>query len=185
MAYTDLEVIRLNLADPYQLAFDENAGDGSTVKFRLSHKKVRDDSLVIAVDDLSTTDYTFDDGLGIVTFDNPPESDTTISMEYEYSAFSDEELEEFLDVEGSIDGAVLRCIEILLVDSARRFDYSAGRSELKPSQVFSNLKELREIYKEKVKEGDDYGGVRLGERVHTLYEDEEEIPYDLSRLDYE
>jgi len=63
MAYTDLELLRKEIADDYKYAFDVQTGDGQTTVFKLSHDKIKDESYqVFVANNLQeeTTDYTID-----------------------------------------------------------------------------------------------------------------------------
>ena len=184
--YSSLELLRKELADPHKTAFDENIGDGETTIFKLSHGNIKDDSYAIYVDDdlkIETTYYTIDQEEGVITFLAAPALALSIEVAYSFSAFSDTELTEFITLEGSVNRALLKCIDILLMDSAKRFDYSVGRADLKPSQVFDNLIRLREIIEKKVKGEASGGGAILMDRTSRFYEDTETTTSDLSRAD--
>jgi len=186
MAYTNLQLLRKELADPYKSAFDQNTGDGETTIFKLSHGNVKSGSYEVSVADAlqtETTHYTIDLEEGIVTFLTAPADTLEVEVEYQFSAFSDTELTEFLTLEGSVNGALLKCIDILLMDSARRFDYSVGRADLKPSQVFDNLLKLRDVIEKKIKSEASGGGVILANRTSRFYEGTETTESDLSRAD--
>lgn len=188
MAYTNLQLLRKELADPYKSAFDQNSGDGETTVFKLSHGNVKDDSYHIYVEDseqTETTHYSIDLEEGTITFVAPPTDGDSIEVTYQFSAFSDDELNEFLTLEGSVNGALLKCIDILLMDSARRFDYAVGRADLKPSQVFDNLLRLRKVIDSKIKEDDSGGGVAIVDRISRFYDDTVPTETDLSRADLE
>lgn len=185
MEFTELQLLRKELADPYKTAFDENSGDGNTTIFKLSHGNLAtyevflDD--VIRVED---THYTMNSEEGVVKFLVPPEDGVSIEVTYRFSAFSDAELEEFLSSEGSISGALLRCVDILLMDSARRFDYSVGRADLKPSQVFDNLLRLRDVVEKRIQKNKaPKGGLKVANRSNRYYKKAREVETDLSRAD--
>ena len=186
MAYTDLQQLRKELADPYKSAFDENIGDAETTIYKLSHGSVKDDSFKVYVaDDLKTltTDYTIDQEEGVITFVTAPADGASIEVTYNFSAFSDTELNNFLVSEGSVNGALLLCIDILLMDASKRFDYAIGKADLKPSQVFNNLKDLRGIIATKVSNEAAGGGVSIVNRSSRHYKDTVETETDLSRAD--
>lgn len=188
MAYTDLQLLRKELADPYKSAFDQNAGDGETTVFKLSHGNIKDESYVVNVDDVEReedTHYTIDQEEGLITFLVAPADGLEIEAEYQFSAFSDDELSEFLTSEESVAGALLKCVDILLMDSARRFDYSVGRADVKPSQVFNNLMKLREVIDGRVKDENSIGEVVLTTRKSRFYDGTEDTETDLTRVDYE
>ena len=188
MAYTNLEQLRKELADPYKTGYDQNTGDAETTIFKLSHGNIKDDSFAVSVVDALqtiTTDFAIDQEEGLITFVSAPADEASIEVEYQFSVFSDTELANFIVSEGSVNGALLKCIDILLMDSARRFDYSVGRADLKPSQVFDNLLALRKVIDAKIKEEASGGGVILAERTSAYYEDTTPTSTDLSRADLE
>jgi hypothetical protein len=186
--YSSLELLRKEIADPYRSAFDTNVGDGETTEFKLAHGNVKSGTLVVYVGNTlqeENTDYTVDYEEGMITFSSAPADLVSVTADYKFSVFSDTELTEFLALENqSIDGAVLRCIDILLMDSARRFDYSAGKLDLKPSQVFENLRKLREIVISKIESSaTGGGGVILADRTSSYYDSSDADTMDLSRAD--
>lgn len=187
MAYTNLELLRKEIADPYRSAFDTNLGDGETIEFKLAHGNVKEESLVVCVGGTVQTHYSVDLEEGMITFVTAPVDAVSVTADYKFSVFSDEELTEFLALErGNVDGAIIRCIDILLMDSARRFDYSAGRLDIKPSQVFNNLVQLRKIVTERISYKEDNsgtGGIRLVDRSSSYYDNSTADTMDLSRAD--
>jgi len=185
MAYTNLQLLRKELGDELRYAFDNQTGDAETKIFRLSHGRVQNQKVYVnsEVKEL-TTDYTIDSERGIITFLVAPGDKIVINATYDFSVFSDTELSEFLTLESDIvAGAALRCINILLTNSSRRFDYSSGQTEMKPSQIFQNLKELRGVFKERL--SDSSGGALMVDRLNPHYEEEVVASADLSREDFE
>lgn len=184
--YTDLQILRKRLADNYKYGYDEQVGDGEATVYKLTHGNVRTDSLEVFVADEEQAvdvDYTLDVELGLVEFVSAPDESDEIKFVYYYAAFSDEELTEFLSSEGSVDRALLLCIEILMADSAKQFDYSSGQANLKPNQVFYKLDRLRsQVLKTLSRKG---GDVTVSERTNRHYTVRTPTTYDLSRSDLE
>lgn len=184
MAMTDLQLLRLDVADPYKYGFDEQTGDGATTQFRLSHSKIKASSYKVFVDNTlmtETSQYAIDADAGLLTMVTAPADTKIVRTEYQFTAFSDAELTEFLSIDGGVTQAAIHCLDILLFDSARRFDYVAGDSELKPSQVFAHLKDLRKILQEKLSQAS--GGAVMGVRLHED-RDRRVQTVDISRRDY-
>lgn len=169
MAYTDLQLLRKTIADPFRNGFDEIVADGDAQDFQLSHHPVKDSSLTVYKNDVvvNSADYDVDLEQGLVTFDTLPSAEDKIEAKYQYSVFSDEELTNFLALDGTVNKAAIRCFEILLTDAARRFDYTAGLTDVKASQIFDHLKGLLDYYKGKVSSSD--APVRIYRRVHGAY----------------
>lgn len=192
MPYTNLEMIRKLLSDDYKLDFNEQVADGYSTIYRLSNERIKADSLTVTVDNgllSEDTDYTVDYERGILTFTVAPAVEKNIVSRYEHSTFSDTELANFYDELQNNNQVVLRCIDILLFDSSRRFDYSSGQAEMKPDQVFRHLKELRAILVNKIKdEGQQESAAKYGGTVAVVgkYNKDyvtEEKTTDLSRFD--
>lgn len=187
MSYTNLELLRKELSDPFRYAFDRQTGDGETTVFKLSHGNVQDSTYSVYVDNqLKTegTDYTLDKENGLLTFVSAPADGKEVEVKYYFSAFSDTELTEFLKLESdNVIRAALRCINLLLTDASRRFDYVSGQTEMKPSQVFAHLKDLRKIFQERLIE--DYSGVAIVDRSSRFYNSTSTTETDLSRADLE
>lgn len=186
MTFTNLELLRLELADPIKQGFDKQFGDGETVVYKLAHSNIIEGSLQLSVDDaeVADEDYEIDLRTGVITFDTAPANDKEIEAKYQFTAFSDEELNNFLALDGnSIPSVMVRCIDILLIDAAKRFDYSSGQTEMKASQVFQNLKDLREVFAGKVSSSQSSGGAIKASRTHKAYQSTARNVMDLSRAD--
>lgn len=154
MAYTDLQLLRKMIADPQKAGFDEVIADGEAQDFKLSHAPVVSASYTVYLNNSAlseTTQFTIDKDDGVITILTPPDAEDKVEVKYKYSVFSDEELAEYLTLDGSVNKAALRCVQILLTDSARRMDYEAGQTSVKAGQVFGHLKELAAYLKEEIK----------------------------------
>ena len=185
MTYTNLQLIRKLISDPYKHAFDSQVGDDEARKFQLSHKPVLAGSYTVYLDDVEIaedTDYTLDTEMGIVTMTSVPTAGQEVEIDYQYSVFSDTEITEFLTLDNDdVNKVVVRLIEILLADSARRFDYSQGKTDMKPSQVFANLKDLLKIYLDKVSGTDNT--IRIVSMKNDYFEQPTVQEIDLTRSD--
>lgn len=177
---TDLELIRLKLADNFKFAFDSQETDGETTIFKLSHGNIDEDTFELSLDDsnVDTSLYTVDYDRGIIVFDSPPDTGKILEATYDYTIFSDSEINSLLSMYTDVNVVMVELIDILLADSARRFDYTSGQTEMKPKQVFDNLKQLRDIYSRK-------GGIsaKIANRTNNYYKSASQIDSDLSRSD--
>lgn len=149
----DLTLVRNKIGDSYNTFTDEFIGDGEQVSFRLSKKRVRStnffysDSEVNETFELGSLDFptsTINFDLGIITFSAPVVSGMVFQVIYQFSAFSDSEIQGYIDTFGSAKGTI-GLLDTLLADAARSFDYASGIESMKPSQVFDNLRKLREM----------------------------------------
>lgn len=187
MAYTDVELVRKMISDPFRTASDDITTDDESPAFFVTHKPVKEDSLVVALDNTELvldTDYTFNFEQGLITLDQDPTVGQLLEVKYEYSVFSETEIANFLELDGSVNATVLRLIDILLSDSARRYDYSTGQENLSLDQVFQHLKDLRKIYADKI--GDDTadgGNAIIGSRSSKYYPPYRRHTPDLTRDD--
>ena len=180
---TNLELVRKKLADEYKFASDTNIGDGGTSIFKLAHSNIQDETYTIYVDLSESDNYEIDLERGLITFNTPPADEKNITAQYYFSAFSDDEIEYFLEEnENDINETLIDLIEILLIDSARRFDYSTGQSEMKPSQVFKNLKEMLIFFSKKVP-AEVKSNLKQGTLSSPYYQSEVKPSKDLSRYD--
>lgn len=97
-----------------------------------------------------------------------------VFFEYVHAGFTDSEIEYYYGKAGSdVNKTALKLVELLLASAAKRFDYKAGIKDIKASQVFDHLKDLRESLKEAIENDDATGGFNSGifvDRVHPAYE---------------
>lgn len=187
MAYTNIQLVRKKLADDYKFGSDSNLGDASTTIFQLSHGNIQDSTYTVFIDGVATTALTIDLERGIITFNTAPGLDSDLDVRYYFSAFSDTEITEFLDInDDNVDATIVELIEILLADASRRFDYSVGKTEMKPSQVFDNLLKLKEVFNNRVSDNEtseSKSGLKHVSIQSPSYQTEARSTNDLSRFD--
>lgn len=185
MPYTNLQILRKELADEHRTATDYEEGDANTKVFQLAHKHIKTDSYSVYVNSSvkqDGVDYNIDKDGGVITFENAPPLNHDILIDYQYSAFTDEELTEWLNMLGSVGRAKVKCLEILLMDAARRFDYQTGQSKMSPSQVFKQIKEMLEMATGQ-SNNQSYGGAVIAKRTHPKYQSTVPQKTDLSRYE--
>jgi hypothetical protein len=181
MSLTDKELIRLKLSDPLKPMVDNSEGDGTSTIFVTTHGHVQD--LEVRVDGVITTDYTLEPNSGTITLATAPGDGKNVRMAYNYAAFSDVELDALLEQATTVNKTLVECVNILLMDASRRFDYSEGQTSMKPSQIFDHLKSMRDIFKDGVKSEASGGGMVIAERTSSYYTSPESTSADLSRAD--
>lgn len=153
MPLTQVDYLRKRLGDDYRFDVTDFTADGVQRVFQLPHTHVREDDFELSIDGTpTTTGYSVQYETGTIVFDVEPANEKEISVEYYYSAFSDEELQQFIDEEGSVSLAGVIAVEILMADAARRHDYKLADGDYKESQVFKQLKDLRATFKAHAKE---------------------------------
>ena len=85
--------------------------------------------------------------------------------------------------EGTRCATAIVLLEALLADSAKRFDYKQGQSEIKASQIFNHIEKLIERYKKNLATAEKTDIPRVASRLHPAYDSEVETEPDLSRDD--
>lgn len=174
---TPLQQVRNNIDDHVQIGFADELSYGKMKVYQLNARNIWDLTVVLFSEDSNEPDTEIDPETYEVfavsgqVKANFPEGE--IGFEYKHAAFTDTEIEFYLEQEGTVNKATLKCIEILLSSAAKRFDYKAGIKDIKASQVFDHLKALRETFKSKVEEDDnDLSGAGSGifvTREHPAY----------------
>lgn len=175
---TDIEIFRMKLGDYLKPQIDKEEGDGSASIFRLTHRHIQDYEVTVdGAEQVEDTDYTMDASNGILEFTLAPNDGDIVKVQYKYAGFTDADITALVAQYSNVDNAITEGIKALMADAARRFDYTEGQSELKPSQVFAHLKQLLETHRE--------GATSLiVERIHPAYESETNPDdNDLSRSD--
>lgn len=95
-----------------------------------------------------------------------------VSFEYIHAGFTDEEIAYYYNkCSQNINKTALRLVELLLASAAKRFDYKAGIKDIKASQVFDHLKELRVQLMETIENesGANVQGGLFVDREHPAY----------------
>lgn len=174
---TNLELCRNAIGDSKQYFEDTFVGDGSDTRYKLSHGRVSADSETVYVDGTETSDYTLTDDTGVLVFDTAPADGKKVLVAYQFSAFTDTELNDLISSYG-VKMASVKAIEFLMADSARRFDYSVGKEDMKPSQIFKHLEQLREIVLKSSDILSEYGNAAVVGRVSGYEIEDDNQDYD-------
>jgi hypothetical protein len=169
---TDLEEIRNTIGDLFKTDVMSIIGiTGSTV-YALRRSKIKEDSVVVTGATLASVDY------DNATITLTTAVDDVFQVTYQFSAFSDDELTAFIVKYGTVKNVALKCIEFLLADAARRYDYSTGLENVQPSQIFDHLKELRTIILEGNSSAMASGGAVFADRITEYHADKEDGNYE-------
>ena len=147
MALTDLERLRLLIADRPRVILQEiiGTGDGSETLFLLQMAPVVAESETITVNgtvQTRDTDYTLDNGVGLVTFTAAPAAGAELKATYRWTTFSDEELQDLLDQGLSVTRAAIQAIEWLLADTDRFIKYTFGQESVDRTSAREGLEHL-------------------------------------------
>ncbi len=133
MALSDRSRLRLAIADRYRAVVSEElgVGNGFATVFQIQLYPVVDTSEALTVDEdaqTRVTDYSIDNGLGLVTFVAAPPREATVRAEiYKWSAFSDDELDDLLDLQVTVGRAAVAALRWVLADSERFVRYFFGQ----------------------------------------------------------
>lgn len=173
----DISLVRMKLGDSLKIGLDRDTGDGTVKVFVLTHKNIQDYIVTVGgVEKTETIDYIASVADGSIKFNTAPSNAAEIVVEYKYAAFTDDEISTLIDTYGSVNSAVIEAIKVLMADAARRFDYTQGDTDMKPSQVFTHLKDLLSIYQKSLPP-------QFVNLTSKHYESETRNTVDLSRAD--
>ncbi len=159
--------LRLKILDRPQIVIGERVGtgDGSTKVYKLRHCPVMSGTAVIYVENVAQTvgdDYTLDCQTGKLTFTAAPDDGDSIRAEYEFAAFTDEDLTEFLDsAGGNLALAAGEALTSLVADRSRLVTWSRGDAKIDYDRLRRDLADVaRRFYARGASES---GGARSDE----------------------
>lgn len=184
MALTNLERLRLQVADRRRLVLHEVAGFGDelTLAFQVRGAPVFVGSLsvVIVSDSLTTVlyegpDYSFDYALGLLRLQNAPAAGERVQCSYQWAAFADAELEDVL-LQYSNDNDLVKSsiavLQMVLADSDRFIKYTLGQEAVDRSQARQAITDLL-----KQLQGNQLGGLVGLVQANTTYRECLMSPY--------
>lgn len=123
MAFTEIQKVRIKIADPPILEDLTRYGDGTAQYFVLPHVNLTTASAFVPVGvggtAWSATGCTFD-ASGQLSFSGVVSANSAYKVRYVHTNFSDDEIQAFLDEGGSILGASLEAIQSLMFDATKR-----------------------------------------------------------------
>lgn len=161
---SEIATIRRRVGDRSKAQKDIATGNGKDRSYHLQYQNVF--GLIVTVEGTEVqinNDYTLDGAGGRVIFSAPPAEGANVSFDYNYAAYTDDEIQDLLDEQG-LDGATVAILEELTADTARFYDYSQGETTNKRSQVFDHLMKLLADYRSKSTASKKGSGVRFGKR---------------------
>lgn len=129
MAFTNVQKVRIKIADPPVLEDFTRYGDGTAQYFVLPHVNLTTASAYVPVGAggtaWSATGCSFD-ASGTLSFSAVVSANSAYKVRYVHTNFSDDEVQNFLDEGGSIVGASLAAIESLMFDAVKRARWMAS-----------------------------------------------------------
>ncbi len=143
-----IDDLRLKILDRPQIVLGEEIGssDGVRKVYRLGHAPVMEESVTIYVGGLvkvEGVDYTLDYQTGKLAFNTAPLEGDAISGDYEFAAFSDADLQAFLDhAGGNLALAAGEALTSLIADRNRLVTWSRGDARIDYDRLRRDLSEV-------------------------------------------
>jgi hypothetical protein len=162
-----IDELRLKIFDWPQLILNEHVGDGngSTADFKIAQVPILPSSAVVLINGVpkvETLDYTLDYSSGRLTFIDPPEQDEVITASYDFAAFTDPELQSFLDrAGGNLAMAAGEALSTLASDRSRLVTWARGDMRIDYDQLRRDLNVLAIRFLEQ-------GGSESGARIDDI-----------------
>jgi len=172
------DIARFRRAVGDQVKADQNLilGNGKMSQMFLRHENVWGLKIFFDQDLQPNNLYSVNAQTGVVDFVDAPDNEVEITATFNFSAYSDAEITELV-TEYGVDSAIIIALEELLANASKRRDYKQADSEVKDSQIFSNIKDILAYYL--TKSG---SSVTSGKRIHEQYKVKRTQSPDLSRL---
>lgn len=159
MSETEIKAVRRKIGDSVKSERENVTGTGRNRIVKLQNNNVF--AVFVTIDDVETTGFTVHDTAGRIVFAVPPAEGSSVIIDYLYAAYTDAELQSLIDDYG-VNGAAIACLEELLVDTARFYDFTQGETTEKRSQVFENLNKVLTQLKASVDTNPDGSNVSSG-----------------------
>ena len=149
MALTDLQLLRLRVADKARNFTEQAIGDGTAKIFQLANFPASSVSVYLdGVLQTLTTHYAISGDDGRLTMVSAPPNAAVVLVVGSASVFSDTELNDVLDRQGSVRDAVLEVLQILMVDAAKRIRWGTNQGlTVDESMMAKNAQAAYELVK--------------------------------------
>lgn len=159
MPLTIAQQIRLRIQDQPVVADATYYGDGSAAVFNLPHRNLASGTAFVpGVGGWTSTGCTFD-ASGFVSFSGVISANSAWRARYVHSTFSDDEIEHFAGVGGSVNGAALEAVQTLMFDGLKRAAWaSPDGSEFDDTAAMKLLNDLYAALKDESADGAALGG---------------------------
>lgn len=151
MTLTSAQSLRLRIQDQPALAVQTFESDGSGTLFTLQHRNVMSGSAYIAAaSGWSGTAAAFNIS-GYVELSGVIPVYSGLLVRYTHSVFSDDEIDHLIVDTGSIAGAALEAVKILMFDGLRRAKWkSSDGSEYDDTKAIDLLKDMYETFRDEL-----------------------------------
>jgi hypothetical protein len=147
-----IDELRLKILDRPQIVLDERVGtgDGSAVVMKLGHAPVMDGTANIRVKSVQiveTTDFALDYSTGKLTFVAAPDEGDAVVASYDFAAFTDSELQQYLDnAGGNLALAAGEALLSLASDRSRLITWARSDMRLDFDQLRRDITNVAERY---------------------------------------
>lgn len=162
---TTLNDLRTKIYDHPKAVLDDRLGVGDGIKtlFKCRYTPVMDGTITVTVGgegQVEGEEYTFDCRTGLVAFETAPGDGDEITACYSYAAFTDDELQGFLDISGgNLSLAAADALTSLLISPSRLVSWGRDDTRIDYAQV---RKDLMEIIRKFTSQGSsETGGARV------------------------
>lgn len=148
MPFTDIQKVRIKIADPPVIEDLTRYGDGTAQYFVMPHVNLTTASAFVPVGvggtAWSATGCTFDVS-GQLSFSGVISANSAYKVRYVHTNFSDNEVQNFLDDGGTVLGASLEAIESLMFDAVKRARWmAADGSQYDDTAAQSHLRQMHD-----------------------------------------
>jgi hypothetical protein len=162
-----VDELRLKILDRPQVVINERfgTGDGAAKIFKLGHVPIMDGSVSVYVAGEVQTeggDYSLDCSTGRLDFTSAPDEGDALTADYEFAAFSDADLQSFIDsAGGNLSLAAGEALTSLIADRGRLVSWSRGDAKIDYDRLRRDLADVaRRFYDRGASES---GGARTEE----------------------
>lgn len=127
MTLTDNQKLRLKIADAPHYVDETRYGDGTANVFIVPYNNITAGSAYVPIGGTawSATGATFNTS-GYVSFSGVISANSAFRYTLQWSVFSDDEIQNFLDVGGTVIGGAVEAVHALLFDATRAASWSAA-----------------------------------------------------------
>ena len=147
-----IDELRLKILDRPQVVLDERvgSGDGSATVFKLAHSPVMAGTANVLVNgnvQVEDTDYHLDYSTGKLTFSEAPADGGATVASYDFAAFSDAELQIYMDsAGGNLTLAAGEALTALVSDRARLVTWSRGDTRIDYDRLRRDIADVAARY---------------------------------------
>lgn len=145
MALTTAQRLRLKIADAPRYVDETRYGDGTAQVFSLPYTNITAASAYVPLGGTawSATGCTFN-ASGTLAFSGVISAQSAFRYTLQYSVFSEDEITDFLEIGGSINGAAIEAVGSMLFDATRAAAWAASDGSTYDNR--SAQAHLRELY---------------------------------------